>query len=136
MFCIMPKELEDQMLLRSDEIDGFSVLYNKLIAYSTTKHSMQIANQQRSGGKKDPDAMDVDPLEKKGGKGSGGNSGCFTCGSTSHYARECPKADRKASMQCWVCFGYGHMGKDCTKGVGKGKGKEKKGGKGKGFGGK
>ena len=61
----MPKELEDQMLLRSDAMDDFSVLYNKLISYSTTKHSMQIANGQRHNGKNDPDAMDVDALGKR-----------------------------------------------------------------------
>ena len=38
-----------------------------------------------------------------------------------------------ANVQCWVCFGYGHTGKNCPKGKGKGGGK--KGGKGKGKGG-
>ena len=37
-----------------------------------------------------------------------------------------------ANVQCWVCFGYGHTGKNCPK-KGKGKGGDKKGGgKGKG----
>ena len=98
MFCIMPKELEDQMLLRSDEMDDFSVLYNKLISYSTTKRSMQIANGQKHSGKKDPDAMDVDALGKSKGKGGGGGSGCFTCGGA-HYARDCTKGDRKDNVQ-------------------------------------
>jgi hypothetical protein len=105
-----------------------------LIAYSTTKHSMQMMATTGSKYKRDPDAMDVDALGKgKKGKGGGASSGCFTCGGA-HYARECPKTERKDNMQCWVCFGYGHMGKDCYKNKdkgGKGKGGKEKG-KGKG----
>ena len=104
--------------------------------------------------------MDISMVGKgKGSKGGSSSIGpCHNCGKTGHLKKDCysaPKGkggkdakggagagkggDWMANVQCWKCFGYGHMGRDCPKGKGgkdpkggKGKGKGKKGKKGKG----
>ena len=116
MYKLMPKTLEETVMFKSEDYDSFEQLFDKLVSYASTKHSLKILDRPRgSGGAKDPDAMDV----------SGLNDG-----------------KNKENIQCWVCFGRGHMGKDCPrKGKGKGRGgkgtggtKGKSKGKGKGDG--
>ncbi|CAE8638172.1 unnamed protein product, partial [Polarella glacialis] len=98
MFKLMPKHLEEQLLFRTVGLSG----------------------------KKDLDAMDVDALQRPGGKGNP-NMKCFNCGKPGHKAAECRSQPSAGSG--------GGAGAGKGKGQGKGKGgfKGKKGkSKGKG----
>ena len=117
MYRLMPKSLEETVMFKQEDYDSFETLFDKLVSYASTKHSLRLSDQPQ-GAKKDPNAMDVGGLT-----GSPGG------------------AARKDNIQCWVCYERGHMGKDCPKknggrpkgqkGDGKGRG-DPKGGKGKG----
>ena len=125
MYKLMPKSLEETMLLKGDD-DSFEELFDRLVAFAATKNSLRLAANTSKSNEHDPDAMEVDALWK-GGKGKGQNKGNTQDKSTSQY---------------WVCDGVGHYGRDCwytdkDKGKSKGKGGDKgKGGgdKGKGKG--
>ena len=107
MFKLMPKSLEETVMFKSEEYESFEVLFDHLTSFASTKHSLKLESYDRKMA--NPDDMDIGALGSSKGKGKG---------------------DRKASVQCWVCYGYGHYGRDCPhkKGGQKGKGK-KKGGK-------
>jgi len=107
MYKIMPKSLEETVMFKSDEFESFDSLFDRLISYSGKKHSLLLRD---AGPKKQkgPDDMDIGAF---GGQGKG--------------------TDRNANIQCWVCYGYGHYGKECPhKGKGKGNGQNKGLGKG------
>ena len=142
MYRIMPKALEEQMLFRDDEYSTFEAIFDKLVAYSSNKHSLVIKDQtnDKKGGVV---PMDIGALGK--GKGGSFKGKCHKCGQEGHKAEHCPgkgkgnggksgKGNRMENVQCWKCGGYGHYGKDCwNKGGGaKGGGKPKGGGKTKG----
>lgn len=102
MYKLMPKSLEETVMFKSEDYDSFETLFDKLVSYASTKHSLKLSASVDKPSK-DPNAMDVGSVDK--------------------------------NVQCWVCWGRGHMGKDCPQNKGKGKGKSEKGGKNKGKGG-
>ena len=111
MFKLMPKNLEETVMFKGDEYESFEALFDRLTSFASTKHSLKLEAYDRKAA--NPDDMDIGALGSKGkGKGKG--------------------EQRKASVQCWVCNGFGHYGRDCyyRKGGPKGdKGKHGKGGK-------
>ena len=69
MFRLMPKSLEESVMFANED-EGFQELYDKLLAYSSTKQSIQMS-ENKTARKDDP--MDVDALstgKSKGKKGS------------------------------------------------------------------
>ena len=109
------------MFTKEDE--GFQELFDRLLAYSSTKQSVQMSKSKRQTRRDDP--MDVDALSKgkskgqsqKGKVGSGkGNKGQNQMSRTVHFASDCRES------------------RSGDKGSGKseGKGKSKRKGKGKG----
>ena len=108
MFKLMPKSLEETVMFKSDEYESFEILFDRLSSFASTKHSLKLEHYDRKN--HNPDDMEIGAI---GGKGKG-------------------KGDqRKGSVQCWVCHGYGHYGRDCPqrKGGSKGGKGKKKGGK-------
>ena len=94
------------MFANKDE--GFQELFDRLLAYSSTKQSIQMSESKRPTRKYDP--MDVDALGKDSGKGKStgndkqGSSGkgkgskgqnstsnvvCWNSGKSGHYERDC-----------------------------------------------
>eukprot|EP00163_Fabomonas_tropica_P010118 TRINITY_DN2014_c0_g1_i2.p2 TRINITY_DN2014_c0_g1~~TRINITY_DN2014_c0_g1_i2.p2 ORF type:complete len:192 (+),score=30.81 TRINITY_DN2014_c0_g1_i2:169-744(+) len=45
-----------------------------------------------------------------GGRDGGGRSGCFTCGSPDHWARDCPRGGNDV---CFNCGEPGHFAREC-----------------------
>ena len=147
MYKLMPSSLEQQVMFHSDDYDSFEDLYDKLVSFASTKHSLKMSDRPVGSNKKTEasTAMEVDALTNKG-KGKGFKGKCNLCGKPGHKAADCRsstgagKGDRLSTVQCWVCGGHGHYGRDCKKGgksEGKGGSKGIKGKhKGKGFGGK
>ena len=79
----------------ANEDEGFQELYDRLLANSSTKQSIQMS-ENKTARKDDP--MDVDALSKgtsegKGKKGKGqnhmSNAVCWNCGKTGHWWRDC-----------------------------------------------
>ena len=84
----------------ANEDEGFQELYDRLLAHSSTKQSIQMSVIKKTIREDDP--MDVDALSKGKSKGKGkkGSSGkgkgskghmnqCWNCGKTGHCARNC-----------------------------------------------
>ena len=74
MFRLMPESLEETVMF-SNEDEGFQELYDRLLADSSTKQSIQMRKKKKTTKKDDP--MDVDALIKGKWKGKGkkGSSG-------------------------------------------------------------
>ena len=79
---------------------GDEELYDRLLAYSSTKQSIQMGESKKTTRKDDP--MDVGALSKGSGKGKSKGKGkkekgqnhmsnvtCWNCGKKGHYARNC-----------------------------------------------
>ena len=65
MFRLMPKSLEETVMFTNED-EGFQELFDRLLAYSSTKQSIQMSESKRPTRKDDP--MDVDALSKGSGK--------------------------------------------------------------------
>ena len=94
MFRLMPKSLEETVIFANED-EGFQELYDRLLAYSSMKQSIQMSENKTT-------RMDVDALSKGSGKGKSKGKGkkgkgqnhmsnvrCWNCGKTGHYARNC-----------------------------------------------
>ena len=95
MFRLMPKSLEETVMFANED-EGFQELFDRLLANSSTKQSIQMSESKKPTRKDDP--MDVDALSKgkskgKGKKGKGqnhmSNVKCWNTGKTGHYWRYC-----------------------------------------------
>ena len=60
MFWLMPKSLEETVMFANKD-EGFEELYDRRLAYSSTKQSIQMSENKKSTKKDDP--MDVDALD-------------------------------------------------------------------------
>ena len=86
MFWLMPKSLEETVMFANED-EGFQELFDRLLAYSSTKQSVRMSEIKRQSRQDDP--MEVDALskgkrkDKKGssgfGKGKGQNSMWMLC---------------------------------------------------------
>ena len=65
MFRLMPMSLEETVMFANED-EGFQELYDRLLAYSSTKQSIQMSESKKSTKKDDP--MDVDALNKGAGQ--------------------------------------------------------------------
>ena len=61
MFRLMPKSPEE-IVMFTNEDEGFQVLFDRLLAYSSTKQSVKMSEIKRQNRRDDP--MDVDALSK------------------------------------------------------------------------
>ena len=72
MFRLMPKSLEETVMFANED-EGFQGLYDRLLAHSSTKQSIQMSESKKSTKKDDP--MDADALNKGAGKGKSKGKG-------------------------------------------------------------
>ena len=131
MYKLMPTSLEQQVMFHSDEYDSFEDLYDRLVAYASTKHSLKMTDKPVGSRKADTSMpMDVDALVQKG-KGSFKGK-CKSCGRQGHKAADCraqggagagKSASSAAQVQCFACGRYGHYSWECSSSKGKGKGR-------------
>ena len=85
MFQLMPKSLEETVMFANED-EGFQELFDRLLAYSSTKQSVRMSEIKRQNRRDDP--MEVDALSKGKGKGKKGSSG-FGKGERSKQHVEC-----------------------------------------------
>ena len=88
----------------ANEDEGFQELYDRLLAYSSTKQSTTMSESKKTTRKDDP--MDVDALSKGKSKGKGkkGSSG---------KGRGCKGQNNTSNVVWWNCGKSGHCEKDC-----------------------
>ena len=117
MFRLMPKNVEETVMFTNED-DGFQELFDRLLAYSSTKQSVKVSESKRQTRRDDP--MDIDALSKQSrkgkskkdnvgsGKGHRGhnktsNVKCWNCGKSCHYVsdfqREVVRRQRKRQEQ-------------------------------------
>ena len=105
MYKLMPSSLEQQVMFYASDYDSFEDLYDRLVSYASTKHSLKMTDRPVATKKTDPNAMEVDALSKgKGKKGQPFSGTCHTCGKPGHKAADCKKgAGKSQSIECFVC---------------------------------
>ena len=99
MFRCLPKSLEETVMFTNED-DGFQGLFDSLLAYSSTKQSIQMSESKRPTRKDDP--MDVDALSKGSGKGKSKGKG-----------KKDKDQNHMSNVRCWNCGKSGHYGRDC-----------------------
>ena len=70
----------------TNEDEGFQELFDRLLAYSSTKQSVKMSENKRQTRRDDP--MDVDALGNKG-QNHISNVKCQHGGRSAHYGRDC-----------------------------------------------
>ena len=100
MFRLMPKSLEETVMFTNED-EGFQELFDRLLAYSSTKQSIQMSESKKPTRKDDP--MDVDALSKGSGKGKSKGKG-----------KKGKDHNHVSSVRCWNCGKSGHYGRDCS----------------------
>ena len=112
MFRLMPKSLEETVMFANED-EGFQELYDRLLAYSSTKQSITMSDNKKTTRKDDP--MDVDALSKGKSKGKGkkGSSG---------KGKGSKGQNNTSNVVCWNCGKSGHYEKDCRQKWRQGKG--------------
>ena len=130
MYKIMPKALEETVMFKAEDFGSFDALYDRLIAYAGTKHSMSLGDSTAR-----PQTVNKDLGTVAGNTKD--HIQCWECGEYGHYGRDCPwKGRGKGKAQGEYPKGKGKAaekgkgkskGQGAEKGKGKGKGKGKKG---------
>ena len=100
MFRLMPKSLEETVMFANED-EGFQELFDRLLAYSSTKQSVRMSEIKRQNRRHDP--MEVDALSKGKRKGKKGSSG---------FGKE-KGQNSMWNVVCWNCGKSGHCEKDC-----------------------
>ena len=103
MFWLTPKNLEETVMFANED-EGFQELYDRLLAYSSTKQSITMSESKRQTREDDP--MDVDALSK--GKSKGKGKKC-----SSGKGKGSKGQNNTSSVVCWNCGKSGHYEKDC-----------------------
>ena len=110
IFRLMPKSLEESVMFANED-EVFQELYDRLLAYSSTKQSIQMSESKKPTRKDDP--MDVDALSKGKSKGKGkkekgqnhmSNAVCWNCGESGHYEKD---RRQKWTQDMWWSRGKG-----------------------------
>ena len=126
MYRIMPRALEEAVMFKAEDFGSFDALYDRLVAYSSTKHSMSIG---------DSTAKLQNPTKDIGAVAGDRKSQiqCWECFEYGHFGRDCPKKGKAKGKDQAKGKGKGG-GTPGSKGHTKGKGKGAEKGKGKGKG--
>ena len=141
--ALVPAELEQHLAMNRTRLSTYEAVRGEIQSFIEARRS-QAALKTSQAGKKDPDAMEVDSLMKKGkGKGTKGKqsapssrSGPSQKPSASAQPRTGEKA-RSPQIECWNCGKKGHRSAECwsaagssaakaSSGKGRGGGTEKK----------
>ena len=95
----MPKNLEETVMFTNED-EGFQELFDRLLAFSSTKHSVKMSMSKRQTRRDDP--MDVDELSK--GKSKGKKAKKRTCWLRKGQQRSEPDGQRQALglRQVWT----------------------------------
>ena len=110
MYRLMPENLEETVMFANED-EGFQELYDRLLAYSSAKQSIQMSENKKTTRKDDP--MDVDALSKGKSKGKGkkekgqdhmSNVVCWNCSKSGHYEKDCRQ---KWTQDMWWSRGKG-----------------------------
>ena len=103
MFRLMPKSLEETVMFANED-EGVQELYERLLAHSSTKQSIQMSEIKKATRKDDP--MDVDAWSKgkSRGKGKKGSSG---------KGKSSKGKNNTNNVVCWYCGQYGHYERSC-----------------------
>ena len=141
MFRLMPKSLEESVMFANED-EGFQELYDRLLAYSSTKQSIQMSENKAT---RMYDPMDVDALSKGKSKGKARRGAIVIHGTTApatagtqddweswdhgpYKGRGKKGQNHMSSARCWNCgkTGQGHYARNCSemwwlRGKGKGK---------------
>ena len=83
MFRLMPKSLEETVMFANED-EGFQELFDRLLAYISTKQSIKMSEIKRQNRRDDP--MEVDALSRGKRKGKKGSS---ASGKGSEQRMEC-----------------------------------------------
>ena len=82
----MPKSLEETVMFTNED-EGFQELFDRLLAYSSTKQSVKMSEIKRQNRRDDP--MDHDALGKGKRKGKKGSSGSGKGSKGQNNMRQC-----------------------------------------------